>query len=116
MILFFYCNQEHFPEFQRPKQTPIGAKISFINKDDNQGLFKFINKVMSKVFELLFETLLPIILEELRNHLQLSSQRKLGYRFLFEEQTVIIVYVFKEEPYMFPTFLTPGVYALECIR
>ena len=35
---------------------------------------------------------------------------------MFENYTVIRVYGFEEDPYLFPSILNPRVYALECIR
>ena len=46
MHLFFHFNHEHFPELQRHEQpTP---EISFVNKDNNEAMFRFINQVMPK--------------------------------------------------------------------
>ena len=56
MHLFFFFNQEHFPEFQRLGQTPTETEVSLINKDENQGMFQFINQIMSRVFIILFGT------------------------------------------------------------
>ena len=41
---------------------------------------------------------------------------RIGDWLLFEKHTIIRFYGFEEEPFLFPTFLTPRIYALEYIR
>lgn len=65
---------------------------------------------------LLFGSLPPEILEELNNYLQLSPKTRIGDWYFFENQTIIRVYGFEDEPFLLPAFLTPRIYALEYIR
>ena len=48
--------------------------------------------------------------------LQFSPDKKIGVWFLLEEHTIIRVYGFTHEPYIFPAFLTPKVFDLELVR
>jgi hypothetical protein len=43
MHIFFHCNQEGFLELQKFELVAPRAKIYFIDKDENQGMFRFIN-------------------------------------------------------------------------
>jgi hypothetical protein len=79
-------------------------------------MFNFINEVMAKAYSMMFGSLPAKIYTELKKKLQLSPNVKVGDWFLFEKYTVIRVYGFKEEPYLFPTFLDPKIYTLDCIR
>ena len=48
--------------------------------------------------------------------LQLYSERRVGDRFLFEDNTVIMVYRFTHQQYVLPAFLTLRMFALELIK
>lgn len=45
----------------------------------------------------------------------MSPQTRVGDWFLFEDHTIIRVYVFKDELFLFPAYSTPRIYALEYI-
>lgn len=47
MHLFFYVNYEHFLEFQRHEQPTLDVEIYFYKSNNNEGMFKSINQVMS---------------------------------------------------------------------
>ena len=47
--------------------------------------------------------------------LQFSPDRSVVDWFLLKEHTIIRVYGFSHEPYIFPIFLTPRIFALEFI-
>ena len=78
MQLFLHLNHEYFPKLQRQEQQASNVEISFVNKDKNEGMFKFINQVMPKVFMILFGSLLPRVSEELNNYLQLIQESMIG--------------------------------------
>ena len=48
--------------------------------------------------------------------LQFAPDRKIGDWILFEEHTIIKVYGFTYEAYIFPSFLTPRVFYLDLVR
>ena len=116
MSLFFHYNQESFPDLFKEESMTSVYHISFVNKDQNEGMFKFFNKIISKAFKLSFGEELPIILEELKNNLQLSPQTRVGDWFLFENHTMIKVYGSEYEPFLLLSCLIPRIYALEYIR
>jgi hypothetical protein len=76
----------------------------------------FINKIMSRVYSLVFGSYLPSVLEEMRISLQPNSKSRVGDWILFIQSTVIWVYSYREGPYLLPVFLTPKIFALEFIR
>jgi hypothetical protein len=75
----------------------------------------FINKVMSKAYQMIFNVKLPRVIEEMRIHLQ-NPEDRVGDWTLFINSTVIWVYGFHEFHYLLPIFLTPRIFSLEFIR
>jgi hypothetical protein len=69
MHLFFYLIHEHFPKLRIYKKPTPNVEIYFVNKDKNEGMFRFINEVILRVFILPFGSLLRRVSEELKNHL-----------------------------------------------
>ena len=78
--------------------------------------FKYMNLLMAEVYEVLFQNKLPRVLPEMQEALQFAPDRRIGDLFLLEEHTIIRVYGFTHEPYIFPAFLTPRVFSFEFIR
>jgi hypothetical protein len=75
----------------------------------------FINKVMSKAYQMIFNVKLPRFIEEMRIHLQ-NPEDRIGDWTIFINSTVIWVYVFHEFHYLFPIFFTPTIFSLEFLR
>jgi hypothetical protein len=103
--IFIETNKREFPE-----ATFISTECKRIT------LLIFINKVMSRVYSLIFNTSLPRVLDDMRSYLQPNPENKVGDWVLFMHSTVIWVYGFHESPYLLPIFLTPRVFSLEFIR
>jgi len=76
----------------------------------------FINKIMSKVYNLIFNTNLPKVLEDMKSYLQQNFENRIGDWVMFMHSTVIWVYGCQEAPYILPIFLTPRVFSLELIK
>jgi hypothetical protein len=102
---FLETNKREFPE-----TTFISSKCKRIT------MLIFINKVMSRVYILIFNTIMPRVLDDMRNYLQPNLENRVGDWVLFMHSMVIWVYGFHESPYLLPIFLTPRVFALEFIR
>jgi hypothetical protein len=79
-------------------------------------LIIFINKVMSKIYSLIFNTILPRVLDDMRSYLQPNPKNKVGDWVLFMHSTIIWVYGCHESPYLLLVFLTPRIFSLEFIR
>ena len=71
---------------------------------------------MSEMYKLLFDEMLPRVLEEMKIMLQSSSEDRIGDWFLYKDFTISRVYGFTGEPYKLPVFLTPRIFALEFMR
>ena len=71
---------------------------------------------MSERYKMLFDEMLPWVLEEMKNMMQSSPKDRVGYWFLYKDFTVLRIYGFTGEPYRLPTFLTPIIFALEFMR
>ena len=71
---------------------------------------------MSEVYRVMFQDKFSIVLPKMEEMLQFIPDRILGDWFLLKEHTIIIFYGFFHEPYIFPAFLTPRIFALELIR
>jgi hypothetical protein len=89
--------------------------LNFLVEAENISFFDFINKVMSIIYQLIFNNEFPRVSEDMKNKLKLSS-KPTGDWFLFRDHTIIRVYGFSGAPYILPTFLTPSIFALEFIR
>jgi hypothetical protein len=76
----------------------------------------FINKIMSRIYSLIFGSDLPRVLEEMKSSLQPSPENMMGDWMFFTQSTVIWVYGCQEGPHLLPVFLTPRIFALEFIR
>ena len=105
VIMFLYFNEENlqFPE--------IVFTTEIINND-----FNYMNLIMSEVYRFIFQAKLPRFLLEMEDVLQFRPNKRIGDWFLLKEHTIIRVYGFVHEPYIFPAFLTPRVLCLEFIR
>ena len=68
------------------------------------------------MYKLLFDEVLPRVLEEMKSMMQSSPEDRIGDWFLYKDFTVLRVYGFKGEPYRLPAFLTPRICALEYMR
>jgi len=79
-------------------------------------LFIFINKVMSRVYSLIFNTSLHRVLDDMRSYLQPNPENKVGDRVLFMHLEIIWVYGCHESPYLLPILLTPRIFSLEFIK
>jgi len=80
------------------------------------SMFEFVNTIMAEVYKMIYNDVLPRVLEDMRVMLQSSLEDRTWDWFLHKEFTVIRVYGFTGEPYRLPAFLTPRVFALEFIR
>jgi hypothetical protein len=103
--IFLETNKREFPE-----ATFISTECKRIT------LLIFINKVMSRVYSLIFNTNLPRVLDDMRSYLQPNPENRVGDWVLFMHSTMIWVYGCHESPYLLPIFLTPRVFSLEFIR
>jgi hypothetical protein len=103
--MFLETNKTEFPE------------AAFISTECKRiTMLIFINKIMSRVYSLIFSTGLPRVLEEMKSSLQPNPENRVGDWVLFMHSTVIWVYGYQEGPYLLPVFLTPRVFSLEFIR
>jgi len=94
--IFIDTNKREFP------------KVAFISTECKRiTLLIFINKVISRVYSLIFNTNLPRVLDDMRSYLQPNTKNKVGYWVLFMHLIVIWVYVFHESPYLLPIFSNP---------
>ena len=79
-------------------------------------MFEFVNTIMVEKYKLLFDDVLPRVLEEMKLMLQSSLEDRTGDWFLYKYFTVLRVYGFTGELYKLPIFLTPRIFALEFMK
>ena len=77
------------------------------------NMFEFANSIMSEIYKMLFDEVLPQVLEDMKNMMQSSPEDRVRHWFMYKDFTILRIYGFTREPYRLPTFLTPGVFALE---
>ena len=82
----------------------------------SSDFFKYMNLLMAKVYKVFFQKQLPRVFPQLQEALQFSPDRRIGDWFLLEEYTMIRVYGFIHEPYIFLAFLTPRFFSLDLVR
>jgi hypothetical protein len=70
---------------------------------------------MSRVYNLIFNTILPRVLDDMRSYLHPNIENRVGDYVLFMHLIVISVYGCHESPYLLPIFMTPRVFSLEFI-
>ena len=80
------------------------------------NIFEFMNYIISKMYNFLFDEVFPRVLEEMKVMMQLSPEDMIGDWFLYKDFIVLRVYGFIEEPYRLPVFITPRIFALEFMR
>ena len=65
---------------------------------------------------MLFDEMLPQVLEEMKSMMQSSPEDRVGDWFLYRDFTILRIYGFTGEPYRLPAFLNPSIFALEYMR
>ena len=79
-------------------------------------MFEFVNTIMDEIYKMIFDDVLPRVLEDMRIMLQSSLEDKMGNWFLHKEFTVLRVYGFTGKPYRLPFLLTQRIFTLEFMR
>ena len=79
-------------------------------------MFEFENSIMSEIYKMLFDEVLPRVLEEMKSMMQSSPEDRVGDWFLYKDFTVLRIYGFTGEPYRLPAFITSRIFALEYMR
>ena len=102
MILSF--NEENL-------QLPEMVLIEEMNRD----YIKFMNFLLSEVYIALFQKKFLRVLSQMKEIVQLSLEKRIGYWLLFEQGTVIRLYGLFHQPYMLPAFFTVRVFSLDLI-
>ena len=87
-----------------------------LTKETNKDYTKFMNFLMSEVYNAIFQKKLPRVLPEMKNILQLSTEKRIRDWFLFQQGTVIRFYGFVHQSYLLHAFLTPRVFSMDLIR
>ena len=82
----------------------------------NRDCTKFMNFLMSEVYNAIFQKNMPKVLPEMKNILQISTEKRIGDWFLLEQGTMIRLYGFVHQPYLFSAFFTTRVFSMELIK
>jgi len=94
--IFLETNKREFPE------------AAFVSIECKRiTLLIFINKVMSRVYSLIFNTNLPRVLDDMKRYLQPNLENRVGDWVIFMHSTLIWVYGCHESPSLLPIFLNP---------
>ena len=62
------------------------------------SMFEFANSIMSKIYKMLFDEVLPRVLEDMKCLIQSSPEDRVGDWFLHKDSTVLRIYGFTGEP------------------
>jgi hypothetical protein len=101
--------------FLTSKNAEIPEAGSIYIERNRMASVIFINKVMSKSHQMIFNVKLPRVIKEMRIHLQ-NPEDRVGDWTLFINSIVIWIYGFHEFHYLLSIILTPRIFAIECIR
>lgn len=110
--IFIYTNQD---DLQRQEPTLFALGFSISLENGNFSFFDFTNRLMSRVYELIFDTELPIVSQEMNNKIHVTSNHTRDW-FLYKDHTIIRFDGFTTSPYVMTAFLTPRLFALEFMR
>ena len=80
------------------------------------SMFEFTNSIMSEIYKMMFDEVLPRVLEDMKSMMQSSPKDRIGDWFLYKDFTILRIYGFTGKPYRFPAFLIPRIFALEYMR
>ena len=73
----------------------------------------FANKIMTRIYTLIFDQELPRVTKMMRSHLQIGSEVT-GDWFLYAKYTKIRLYGFIGYPFLLPAFLTDRIFLGIC--
>ena len=73
--------------------------------DMTMNYYEFMKFLMAEIYHIFFQERLPKVLPEMKEMLQLSPSKMIGYWFLTEFETIIRLYGFLHQPYVLPSFL-----------
>ena len=68
------------------------------------------------MYNAIFQKRFPRVFPEMKKILQISQEKRIGDQFLFEQGTLIRLYGFVHQPYLFPAFLNPRFFSMELVR
>ena len=91
--IFISFNEENL---QLPKMV--------LTEEMSKDYSKFMNFLMSEIYNVIFQKRLPSVLPEMRTTLKFSTDSRIGDWFLFENGTVIRLYSFTSKVFL-GTFL-----------
>ena len=74
------------------------------------------NCLMVEIYRIFFQEKLPRVLPEMKEILHLSPSKRIGDWFLSEYKTIIRLYGFVHQPYIFLAFLTTRIFSLYFFR
>ena len=57
-------------------------------------MFEFANSIMSEIYKMLFDEVLPRVLEEMKSMMKSSPEDRVGDWFLYKDFTVLRIYGF----------------------
>ena len=77
---------------------------------------KFMNFLMIEIYASIFKKRLPLVLPEMWDLLQASTEKRTRDGFLSKYGTMIRLYGFTQSPYMLLAFRTPKYFSMEFTR
>ena len=83
-----------------------------ITDDMTKNYCEFMNSLMAEIYDIFFKERLPRMFPEMKEILQLSPSKMIGYWFLTEFEKIIRLYGFVHQPYVLPSFLTIRLFLL----
>jgi hypothetical protein len=113
----------HFMHLGLKVEDDIGNPTSIIHwtymikkKSLNVGFSQYVDRFMSKAYQIIYNEVPPKIFLECKKLIQLSQDKKVGEWYIFEHHTKIIIYGCQLCPFLFHVFFTTRIFSLEYVR
>ena len=100
---------------QQMKPKYFAEDVNLSERNSTMTFIIFTDKVMSSIYKSIFGITLPRMIEEMKAYMH-NSNEPVGDWFLYKDFTMLRIYVFEDEPYRLPVFLTKRIFVLEFLR
>ena len=111
-LLLLIIVHQNWNELQKMDVQLFTDTLNLLDELGGISFVHFANKIMSRIYKLIFDQELPRVTEMMRSNLKTGSEI-IGDWFLNVEYTEIKLYGFNGYPFLLPDFLTDRIFSLE---
>ena len=111
-LLFLIIIHQNWVELHKIDPGLFMDTFNLSEESGGKSFVQFTNKIMSRVYQLIFEQELPRVTDIMRTNLEIGS-KIIGYWFLYAEYTEIRLYGYTGNLFLLPTLMTDMIFSLE---